>query len=334
MSASEQAGEPGDEAPAKAVLVTGATTPIGRALVEALLDDPGVSRVLAVGVERREACGLPVEREGLSYLQADLTRAREVHDLLYGPATALDAQVIVHAPLHRSPHDRGRRVHAINVETTRALLHLAERHPTLRRFVFRSHCEIYEIRADQPTVFGEDQPIDFSPRAPQWLRDRVEADLTVCARMGLAQLEIVVVRAAECVGPDIGSQLYDYLRSSVCLRPWGYDPMINVISVEDLVEALRLAVHSHAQGVLNVAGADTLPLSAVIRAAGRVDVPLPGPLLSPLYRLRQLTRGTVFRYDLNAWRFHFSGVPDDRRAREVLGYEARWPIDWRAVPRL
>jgi hypothetical protein len=63
-------------------------------------------------------------------------------------------------------------------------------------------------------------------------------------------------------------------------------------------------------------------------------VPLPGPLLSPLYRLRKVARGTSFRYDLNAWRFHFSGVPDDRRARQVLGYRARRPIDWRAVPRL
>ena len=280
------------------------------------------------------ASDLPLAHERLAYLQADLTRSREVRDMLHGPAKQLDARVIVHAPLHRSPRDHGHRVHAINVETTRALLHLAEHHPTLQRFVLRSHCEIYALRPDQPTVFGEDQPIDFSPSAPQWLRDRVEADLTVCARMGLSRLEIVVMRTAECVGPDIGSQLHDYLRSRVCLRPWGYDPMINAISIEDLVEALRLCVHSHAQGVLNVAGADTLPLSAVIRAAGRIDVPLPGPMLSPLYRMRQLTRGTSFRYDLNAWRFHFSGVPDDRRAREVLGYRARRPIDWASVPRL
>lgn len=319
----------------KAVIVTGATTPLGRTLVEALLDDAAIERVLAVGIEPTDACGLPVAHPGLRYLRADLTRSREVHDMLHGPAKALEAEALVHAPLHRSPHDHGARVHAMNVDTTRALLHMAERHPTLRRFVFRSHCELYALRRDQPTVFGEDQPIDFSPRAPQWLRDRVEADLTVCARMGLApKLGIVVMRAAECVGPGIGSQLFDYLRSRVCLRPWGYDPMINVISTQDLVEALRLALHSHAQGVFNVAGADTLPLSAVIRAAGRVAIPLPGPLLSPLYRLRQLTRGTAFRYDLNTWRFHFSGVPDDRRAREVLGYAAQHPIDWSTVPRL
>lgn len=308
--------------------------PLGHALVRALLADPDVGQVLAVGLEPGGASGMPVEHPRLHYVQADLGRSRGVRDLLFGPASELQIEVIVHAPLHRDPRDRGRRVHAANVESTRSLLQLTERHPTIRRFVFRSHTELYAVRGDQPTVFAEDHPIDFSASAPQWLRDRVEADLTVCARMGLSPLEIAVIRAPECVGPKLGSQLFDYLRSVVCLRPWGYDPVLNVISAEDLVEALRLAVHSDAQGVFNVAGVDTAPLSALIRAAGRTAVPVPGPLLSPLYRLRQLTRGTSFRYDLNAGRFHFSGVPDDRRAREVLGYEARHPVDWDAVPRL
>lgn len=318
----------------KGVLVTGATTPLGRALVRALLEDPGVERVLAVGIESAGACGLPVEHPGLRYAKANLARTRGVRDLLFGPARELEVETIVHAPLHRDARDRGRKVHAINVESTRSLLRLAEGHPSIRRFVFRSHTELYAVRGDQPTVFAEDHPIDFSPDAPQWQRDRVEADLTVCARMGLSSLQIAVVRASECVGPEVGSQLFDYLRSRVCLRPLGYDPILNVISVEDLVEALRLAVHSEAQGVFNIAGADTLPLSAVVRAAGRVGVSIPGPMLSPLYRLRQLTRGTKFRYDLNTWRFHFSGVPDDRRARRVLGYEAQHPVDWSTVPRL
>ncbi|MCA9705468.1 MAG: NAD-dependent epimerase/dehydratase family protein [Myxococcales bacterium] len=318
----------------RTVLVTGATTPLGRALVRALLDDPAAGRVLAVGLEPEPDADLGPAHDGLHYVCADLSRPRAVHDLLHGPGRELEVRVVVHGSLHRSPLDRGRRVHAVNVESTRALLQEAERHPTIERFVFRSHCEIYATRPDQPTLFGEEHPINFSPRAPQWLRDRVEADLTVCTRMGLAQLQIAIVRAAECVGPRIGSQLFDYLRSRVCLRPMGYDPMLNLISIPDLVEALRLAVTSDAQGVFNIAGADTLPLSALVRAAQRWGIPVPGPLLSPLYRLRQLTRGTAFRYDLNAYRFHFSGVPDDRRARRVLGYQARHPLDLGQVPRL
>lgn len=314
------------------VLVTGATTPLGRAIVLRLADEG--TRVIAVGREPKEALNWPDDCERLSYEQIDLRRPRQIRRLLYGPAQDLGINAVVHAPLHRSSRDRGRGVHAINVASTRELLDLAEGHPTIERFVFRSHCEIYSVRADVPTVFGEDHPIDFTPSAPQWLRDRVEADLTVCARMGLAQLSIAVLRASECIGPEIGSQLWDYLRSVVCFRPLGFDPIMNVISIEDLVTAVVCAVDSRAQGVFNIPGADTLPLSAVIDRAQRLDVPLPGPLLRPLYRLRQLTRGTAFRYDLNQWRFHFSGVPDGKRADAVLGYRPRQQVRWSEVPPL
>jgi UDP-glucose 4-epimerase len=238
---------------------------------------------------------------------------------------------VIHGPLHRSASDTGDHVHAINVEATRNLLLQSEHHPTVRRFVFRSHTEIYRTRADQPSVFAEDHPIDFSADAPQWLRDRVEADLTVCARMGMCELSIAVLRCSECMGPQIGSQLFDYLQSRVCLRPLGFDPMINLITIDDLVDALVRAADNEAQGVFNIPGADTLPLSALIDSARRLDIPVPGPLLRPLYRLRSMTTGTQFRYDLNLGRFHFSGIADGTRARETLGYEPRRPIDWDTI---
>ena len=263
---------------ARSVLVTGATTPLGRSVVEALLAaDPGTT-VLAVGLEPSSAVDLP-DDDRLAYMHVDLRRPRGVRELLFGPAREREVTTVVHGALHRSAADTGRKIHAINVEATRTLLLQAERHPTIRRFVFRSHAEVYRVRSDQPSVFAEDHPINFSPDAPQWLRDRVEADLMVCARMGMCELGIAVLRCSECVGPRIGSQLFDYLRSRVCLRPMGFDPMLNVLSVEDLAAALVAAVHSDAQGVFNIPGADTLPLSAHHRArrTPRRSPPRPQP---------------------------------------------------------
>ncbi len=313
-----------------AVLVTGATTPLGVRLVDQLCRAPDVAHVLAVGIEAEARSRLrPCDR--LTYAQVDLRRDRGIRELMFGPVRELKIDTIVHTPLHRHAGHTGRHIHAINVESTRALLLTAERHPTIRRFVFQSHALIYRVRSDQPSVFAEDHPINFSARAPQWLRDRVEADLTVCARMGMCDLQIAVLRCSECVGPGIGSQLFDYLQSRVCLRPMGFDPMLNLLSVDDTVAALTAAIGTDAQGVFNIPGADTLPLSALIERAGRLDVPVPGPLLRPLYGLRALTRGTQFRYDLNLGRFHFSGVPDGTRARDVLGYVPRHRIDWHGL---
>ena len=311
------------------VLVTGATTPVGHALVEALVADPNVDVVLAVAREPR----WPGRSDRkLTYLSADLTRSRRIRRLLFGPARDLGITVLVHRALHRSAADRGSKVRRLNVESTRELLHLAERHPTIERFVYRSFAEVYRVRPQLGGVIGEDHPLELSPGMPQRVRDRVEADLTVCTRMGMTDgLSIAVLRLAEVLAPRSGSQLYDYLRSRVCLRPLGFDPMLQVISVDDAVAALRGAIHSNAQGVFNVPGYDVLPLSVAIARARRREIPMPGPMLGPLYAARALTRGTEFRWDLNRWRFQFSGVLDGRRAADVLGYAPATPVRWDAI---
>lgn len=310
------------------VLVTGATTPVGNALLRRLRDDPRVEHVLAVGAEPRDQATLPDLGDKLAYLPVDLTRSRELRTLLFGPARDLQVRAVLHAALHRRAADAGPHVHAQNVETTRALLHLAERHPTIRRFVLQSAAAVYRLRCDQPTILLEDHPLELSPAAPEWVRDRVEADLTACARMGLSPLHVTVLRCAECLAPRCGSQLHDFLQSRVCWRPLGFDPVVNLLSVEDAARALHLGLFAERQGVFNIPGKDTLPLSVAIRRWGSTGVPLPGPLLDPLYRLRRMLWDTDFRYDLNRTRFHFGGILDGSRARRELGYVPEHGVDW------
>ena len=112
----------------------------------------------------------------------------------------------------------------------------------------------------------------------------------------------------------------------------GYDPMVNLLSLPDAVDALHLAVFSEAQGIINIPGRDTLPLSKAITLWGRRAVALPGPVLGPLYRLRALTRGTDFRYDMNARRFHFNGILDGDRAKRDLSYTPSTSVSWPAAP--
>lgn len=308
------------------VLVTGATTPLGRRLVHELLRH-GEGHVLAVGVEDGPG-GLPAPSRRFRYVQVNLTRSRSLRDLLFGPTRDAGVTTVVHTAQHRDPLAHGRAAHRLDVEVTRELLHLAERHPTIRRFVYRSFGEVYRVDPHRPTLLSEDHPLDLSARAPAWVRHRIEADLLACARMGMVKLSIAVLRCAEVLAPESGSQLWDYLGSRVCLQPLGYDPMLNVLSLDDAARALRLAALSDVQGLFNVPGADTLPLSRLIALARRVGVPVPGPLLAPLYGLRRVTVGGRFRWDMNAARFHFSAVLDGARAARELGYVPAVPIVW------
>lgn len=311
----------------KAVLVTGATTLVGARFVRSLLRDPSRPAVLAVGLEPEPRL-LPLGHPRLHYRDLDLTRSRSLRRLLFGDARELGVEAVVHGATHRDVHDTGRRVHQINVEATRELLLLAERHPTIKRFVYLSYAEVYRIEHDQPGLIGEDHPLDFRPESPQRVRDRVEADLLVCSRAGMSPLRIAALRSAEVLAPDCGSQLWDYLQSRVCFRPLGFDPMINLLSCDDAVRAIHCALHSTADGAFNIPGRDTLPLSQVIAKYGRVTIGVPGPLMQPLYSWRHLTIGRQFRWDMNRRRFHFSGVLDGRRAAELLGYTPERPLSW------
>jgi UDP-glucose 4-epimerase len=308
-------------------MVTGATAPLGAALVERLLAEPDVELVLAVGRHLERAHDAP----RLVHVTADLTHSREVHDLIRGAARDHAIDTVVHAAQHRNPHDGGPRVHAQNVESVRSLVLACAGHAAIRRFVYRSFADVYAHGHATTTLIDEDAALELDPAAPQWLRDRVEADLTVCAQRG-GRLQITVLRCAELLVPAAGSQLWDYLSSRVCLRPAGFDPIINVLGLDDAVSAFVAAARSSTGGVFNVRGADTLPLSRAIEESGRADVPVPGFLMTPLYKLRRAVTGFEFRYDLNVRRFHFGGMLDGSRASRELGYvpqaHTRWPCPW------
>ncbi len=310
------------------VLVTGAASTIGERLIRALLSDPAIDHVLAVGFEPFERALPFAESNRLTYLQVDMGRSRQIRKLLFGPARDLGVETIFHTALVEDAAVVGSRVHKINVESTRQILELCERHPTIRKLVYRSFAEVYQIQADLPALIEENHPLNLARGAPQWIRDRVEADLTVCAAMGLSRLRIMVLRCAEVLAPGCGSQLHDYLESPICFRPGGYNPMINVLSVPDIVHAMQAAHRSSVQGVFNIPGKDTLPLSTAILKWGGIGVPLPSNWLTPIYAWRRKTRGHDFRFGMNRRRFTYSGILDGTRARKVLGYEPETAIDW------
>lgn len=299
------------------VLLTGATTPLGVSLIHGLLACADVEQVVAVA-RPDEASPVGTTDNRFRYVGTDISRSRNLRNLLYREAR--DVNVVVHAASHRSARLTGARVHRLNVEATTTLLALAEEHPRIERFVYRSFGAVYRVDGTQPTIIDEYHPLDLSPNASQWIRDRVEADLTVCTRTGLSPLKIAVLRFAECVAPRMGSQLHDYLSAPVCFTPWGFDPMLNVISMPDMVRALVGAATRSAEGIFNIPGRDTLPLSEAVRLSGKRAIPVLGSFLSPLYRARTLLRGGDFRYEMNHRRFHWSGVLCGRRAERELGY--------------
>jgi UDP-glucose 4-epimerase len=74
----------------------------------------------------------------------------------------------------------------------------------------------------------------------------------------------------------------------------GFDPMMQFIHEEDLCEAIALSLEHGLQGVFNVTGPGEVPLHTAIRETGGTAVPIPEPILRPLFE--RLFRWGVIPY--------------------------------------
>jgi UDP-glucose 4-epimerase len=130
--------------------------------------------------------------------------------------------------------------------------------------------------------------------------------------------ETVVLRPVHILGA-VRNAASNFLRLPTVPTLLGYDPMIQVLHEDDVVDAIRRALAPGIKGIFNLAGPEPTPLSRIIRALGRPTVPVPYTLAKAL-----VTR---------MWKLHLTSFPapeldhiryvcmvDDRRARDVLGY--------------
>lgn len=308
----------------RAVWLTVPAPPLDRVIFEALSADPSIDRIVCISPTGRAPTRAlrTAPHPKLQCAQADFSSYRSLREVLSNRALQ-DVDTVVHV-LQESERDSSV---SPSAEATHSLLRLAEELPSVRRFVLRSFASLYRLDSREPVFIDENHALALE-HIPVRLRACAEADFITCQKFSNTEQHTIVLRCAELLAPGGHNPLYDYLSSRVCLRPLGYDPMLNVLSREDLAAAIRRAVSSTATGVFNIPGCDTLPLSELASAAHRISLPIPGPALTPLYALRSAFTGLRFRYSADQTRFHFGAVLDGSKARRVLGYIPEHSIDF------
>jgi UDP-glucose 4-epimerase len=106
----------------------------------------------------------------------------------------------------------------------------------------------------------------------------------------------------------------------------GFDPLVQFVHPDDVIEAFLLCLRGEHPGVFNLAPPDAMPLSAVIRAGGRTALPLPHVLAIPGAGLLWAAGiGDLHPSYLSMLRF--SVVMDGTRARAALGFVPRRTCD-------
>jgi UDP-glucose 4-epimerase len=159
----------------------------------------------------------------------------------------------------------------------RALLAACASAGVERVAVLSSSC-VYGALPDGSDFVDEDHPVRASADHAV-LRDAIAAEaLALQLAHGSAVPRVCVLRAVPALGFLKSSWLARYLCQPLAVGVLGFDPMVQVLHEDDLVQALELCVERGLRGVYNVAGAGELPLSIAIAEAGGRRVALPESL--------------------------------------------------------
>jgi UDP-glucose 4-epimerase len=202
------------------------------------------------------------------------------------------------------------------------LLSACSRAPTIRAIVIRGSAGIYGAEPHAPQFFGEEMTRLF-PLRTRFQRDVAEIEnyFDTYARRH-AGVGCTMLRYQPAIGPGMRTQITRYLSQPVCPTYMGFDPRIQLVGIEDALEALVAAVRNPVRGAVNVAGPGTIGLARMIRLAGRRALPIASPLFGAVTSTGQRLGLDTQSEDFQRLLRYGRGV-DTQRLTEEVGYSPR-----------
>jgi UDP-glucose 4-epimerase len=321
------------------VAVTGACAFLGKNLVGVLEEREDVERIVILDVASPPTAG----RKSRAY-RIDLTQpaisARITEILRAEKVTELAHLAFLSSPTTAEPW-----AHELESVGTMHVLHACRESP-VERVVVSSQTMLYGPHPSNPNFLLESSALrgirggpspfgrTFGQGDCSFLADKIDAEREVDRfAKDRPEVSVATLRFAPILGPTVRTWVTRWLSRRIVPTLLGFDPLVQLIHKMDAVSALVLAldpsrwraatgrVGEGARGAFNIVGQGVLPVSTVIKLAGRAALPVPGPLL---------TRGTelLWMAGLNEAPSAFVDflrhlcVADGSRARRELGFVA------------
>ncbi|HEU5454152.1 MAG TPA: NAD-dependent epimerase/dehydratase family protein, partial [Nocardioides sp.] len=250
----------------RVVLVTGVSRDLGRRFAVSMSAHPAVDRVIGVDVVPPRG-----DLGDVSFVRADIR-----NPIIAKVIAKEDVDTVVHMSVIATPGSAGGRhtMKELNVIGTMQLLAACQKAPGLRHLVVKSTTTVYGASSRDPAMFTE----DMQPRRAHqsgYSKDAAEVEGYV---RGFARrrpdVRVAMLRAANVLGPIVQSPITSYFRLPVIPTVLGFDPRMQFLHAEDLIDVLRHTAMSDVSGTFNVAGDGVLMLSQAIRRLQRPSVAL------------------------------------------------------------
>ena len=297
------------------ILLTGISRHLAAKLAQRLERDPQVESIVGVDLEEPE-----VDLERTEFIRADIR-----NPLIAKVLQTSEADTLVHLNIIATPTRVGGRsaMKEINVIGSLQLFAACQKAPALRRVVMKSTTAVYGRGPGDPAVFTEEMAMQSAP-ATGYARDAIEVEQYARdygRRRGNVML--TTLRFANFMGSEIETPLTRYFSLPVVPTALGFDPRIQFIHEDDAVDVLYRAAREDHPGVFNVAAEGVLLLSQAIRICGKLSLPVPLPIATPL--ASAMRRIGLIDLPTDQLQFLVFGcVADNLRLRQEFGLTPRF----------
>ncbi len=297
----------------RTVALTGADGFLGRNFIGLLEDDERIGRIVALDVTQPPTAGKKTR-----FYKVDLTQPT-VDARLAEILAAEGVDTFLHLAFLSSPTYASAWAHELESVGTMHVLNACRERP-VHKFVLWSQTLLYGAHPSNPNFLTESHPLRAT-RDSRYLADKIEAENVVqrfAAQM--PQTVVTMLRMAPILGPTARNYLTRYLGRTLVPTLLGYDPLMQFLHEVDALTALKLATMRDAPGVFNIVADGVLPLSTVIKLAGRTNWPVIAPLARPAAKLlwaAQLSEAPASWLDYLRW----ICVADGEHAQNVLKFQ-------------
>jgi UDP-glucose 4-epimerase len=296
----------------RVVTVTGAASFLGTNLVGLLEEDESVSRIVAIDIKPPQTA-----QQKTRFYEVDFTQPT-AEARLSEIFAAERTDTLVHLAFLASPSHATAVAHELESVGTRHVL-VAARQAAVRKVVMWSQTLLYGANPTNPNFLTERHPLR-APATEPFFADKLEAEHEVARFAEHASGAVVtVLRTAPILGPTVHNFVTRYLARRMVATMMGFDPLVQFVHEVDAIAAFKLAIDRDHPGIYNVVGDGVLPLSTVIKLAGRLALPIPHPLAEAL-------GGALWLAQLSpappsfAHYLRFLCVADGAKARHTMGF--------------
>jgi UDP-glucose 4-epimerase len=259
--------------------------------------------------------------EGLDFIKADIR-----NPLLIELLKAEQVDTVCHLAFTETARPNEAAFDLNVMGTTKLLGACAE--AGVRKAVLKSSTAVYGARPSNAAFLTEEHALRGSKRSGT-TRDLLEIE-TFCSgfRRRSPQLTLTILRFASIVGPTADTPMTRFLKAPMAPSLLGFDPRMQIIHENDVVEALAYAVLRDAPGAINVAAEDVIPLNKMRGLAGKPPVAI---LHLLAYWGQDLLTSTGRRghdsMPIEPDYLRYPWVADLRRMREEMDFSPRYSAE-------